>query len=98
MVPPFPYTSEEVERVRTAATKIVMDTPKLVGVGVGGDPLLIMAALSMALAHAAILTRTSYSDVLTLLSLHHEAALIGEALSELERPDLAVVKRPEGPQ
>lgn len=65
-----PFTQADLDQVRDAAHKLVMEAPSLVG----DHPLLAVGALSLATVHAAVLTDTSFDQLVELIRLQFERA------------------------
>ena len=93
-MPISPFTLEDLERVRVAAAILADKAPKLVG----EHPLFAVAALSMALAQAAILTDTSWETLQELLGLHYESCSVSVVARDLNDAGSKVVAglKPEG--
>jgi hypothetical protein len=91
---PSGITQDDIEMVRTAGHKLMMDAPGLVG----DRALLTVAALSMAVAGAAVLLELSYEDLAGLVQSHYEAAAVGLVARDLADQGIVVATppKPEG--
>lgn len=89
------YTPAQLENVQQQAYTLAVGVGKLVG----EDPTLMVATLTMAACHAALLSDVSYEDLKTLFELHYTSAAAGIAAREVEDATgqkVLVDKIPEG--
>lgn len=83
----------DMDMVIEASHKLAMEAPTLVG----GKPLYAVCALTLALAHAAVLSGESYEDVVELFTLHYKQTSVTEAVEEAKEAGV-VLTTTRGPQ
>lgn len=71
-------TATDVQMVEDASFKILMEAPALVN----RNPTFVIAALALALAHAAVLTDQKYEEIAELLKLHFDSAQKAQLMEE----------------
>jgi len=69
------FTQADLDQVRDAAYELAMAAPSKVG----DNPLLAVGALSLATVHAAVLTDTSFEDLVEMMRLQYVNAAISVA-------------------
>ena len=74
-------TAADMDQIRAASNKLAMDAPGLVGY----DAFFSIVALSLATAHAAVLTGMEFEDLFTLLKLHYEHTQLTKVAQDVER-------------
>jgi hypothetical protein len=91
--PGKPYQTAELDQLRSAALKLTMEAPGLVG----DDPYLALGALSLASAYVAAIVKMPYKDLIKMISDHYENALLQEVERDLEKAREGVmVRKPAG--
>lgn len=73
--------------VEEASYKIAMQIPPLVG----NNPLFCVAALTLALAHVAVLSGQSYEDVVELFQIHYKATSVADLADDAKAAGIVLV-------
>ena len=80
--------------VEAASAKIALEVlPPLVG----NNPLFVVAALTLALAHVSVLSGQSYEDVVELFQLHYKATSVADLAQDAKEAGITLVPVP-GPK